>query len=104
VAIVRVFARGIGALVLLGLAVVALGVAFRVVVGMFTIGVFLLKVLLFGLLLSWLARVVFGWGRPQRTGGQLVGRPVVDVPAPTGRVRDKYEIAAEKELDKELGF
>ena len=89
----------IGFLVLIGALVVGmvlLGVAIK-------LSVLALKVLLFLMLLSWLARVVFGWRRPRRrTGSQLVGQPVVDVPAP--RAKDKYEVAAERELDKELGF
>jgi len=102
--VLRLFARGIGALVLLGLGLVALGMVFRLLVGVFFTGLFLLKVLLTVMLVTWLARAVFGWRRPRPAGNQLVGRPVVDVPAPSVRVRDKYEVAAEQELDKELGF
>ena len=58
---------------------------------------------LFGLLLFWMARMLFGWTGPRRHRTVLVGRPISDVPAP-GPTRDKYDVAAERELDRELGF
>ena len=69
--------------------------------GAITIGVFVLKLMLFALLLSWLARKVFGWTRPRSSRSVLVGPPVADIAAPR---RDKYDIAAERELDEELGL
>jgi hypothetical protein len=99
---------GAGAVLSIGLrtivGVVLALVAAAVVIGMLGViiplGILLLKVMLFGLLLLWLARKMFGWRSPSRER-QLVGLPVVDVAAPR---RDKYDIAAERELDEELGI
>ena len=105
-------ALGAGGMVLAGLPVilaivliaVAVAVLAALVAGAITFGVFALKVLLFLMLLSWLARVLMGWGQPSRSRTELKGDPVVDIPAPGLPVRDKYQVAAERELDKELGF
>ena len=69
--------------------------------GAIAFGVLVLKLMLFALLLSWLARKVFGWRRPRSDRSVLVGPPVADIAAPH---RDKYDIAAERELDEELGI
>ena len=67
---------GVLALIAIAAAVIFLGGAIKV-------GVFFLKILLFGLLLSWLARRVFGWRGPISRRGVLVGPPIADVPAPS---------------------
>lgn len=72
--------------------------------GAIALGVFVLKVLLFAMLLAWLARKVFGWTGPRSRRSVLVGPPVADIAAPSVPRRDKYDIAAERELDEELGI
>src|SRR3954468_10380986 len=81
-------------LVAIAAAIALLGVAIP-------LGILFLKAMLFGLLLLWLGRRIFGWRAPASRERQLVGLPVVDVAAPR---RDKYDIAAERELDEELGI
>jgi hypothetical protein len=83
------------------LILVAIAAAVILLAGAITVGVFVLKLMLFALLLSWLARRVFGWTRPRSSRSALVGPPVADIAAPR---RDKYDIAAERELDEELGL
>jgi hypothetical protein len=92
---------GLPAIVAAVLILVAIVAAIVLLSGAIKLGVFVLKVLLFALLLSWLARKVFGWTRPRSSGSALVGKPVADIAAPR---RDKYDIAAERELDEELGL
>ena len=82
------------------LILVAIAAAAILLGGAIALGVLVLKLMLFALLLSWLARKVFGWTRPHPSRS-LVGAPVVDIAAPH---RDKYDIAAERELDEELGI
>lgn len=104
----------VGAAALLGLGtpaivtgvliLIAIAAAAILISGAVTVGVFALKVLLFALLLSWLARRVFGWRRPSSSRIVLVGPPVADIAAPSAPHRDKYDIAAERELDEELGL
>jgi hypothetical protein len=83
------------------LILIAVAAAAILIGGAITFGVFVLKLMLFALLLSWLARKVFGWTRPRSSRSALVGPPVADIAAPR---RDKYDIAAERELDEELGI
>jgi hypothetical protein len=83
------------------LAVIAVAVAIAILGVAIPLGILFLKAMLFGLLLLWLARRLFGWRAPRAHETQLVGLPVVDVAAPR---RDKYDIAAERELDEELGL
>jgi hypothetical protein len=83
------------------LILVAIAAAAILLGGAIAIGVFVLKLMLFALLLSWLARKVFGWTRPRSSESVLAGAPVADIAAPR---RDKYDIAAERELDEELGI
>ena len=83
------------------LILIAIAAAAILIGGAITFGVFVLKLMLFALLLSWLARKVFGWTRPRSSQSALVGPPVADIAAPR---RDKYDIAAERELDEELGI
>jgi hypothetical protein len=92
----------IGLRTIIGVVVVliAAAVAITMLGVLIPLGVLFLKVMLFAMLLLWLARKVFGWRSPSREK-QLVGLPVVDVAAPR---RDKYDIAAERELDEELGI
>ena len=102
----RFMVRLTGRLVALGMmAVVALpvlilvaviGIALLILLG---IGVLVIKVAFFALLLTWMVRKVFSRGR--RPEPALVGAPIIDVAAPR---RDKYDIAAERELDEELGL
>jgi hypothetical protein len=100
---------GTGALLSIGLrtifavviGVIALAAAVAILGVAIPLGILLLKAMLFGLLLLWLARRVFGWRHAVPREKQLVGLPVVDVAAPR---RDKYDIAAERELEEELGI
>ena len=78
----------------------AIGALISVTVGLASFGVLLLKVALAAIVLSWLYRAVFG-GRKRNAESVLRGAPIAEVAAP---VRDKYDIAAEKELDRELGL
>jgi hypothetical protein len=88
--------------VVLGLAAVAAAIVFLGIA--IPLGILFLKVMLFGLLFFWLARKLFGWQGPRSHGRQLVGLPVAEVAAPSERRKDKYDIAAERELDEELGI
>jgi hypothetical protein len=92
------FTVGLPALIVALLVAIALGALISVTFGLVGFGILLLKVALVAIVLSWLFRKVFG--RPARNGPVLVGRPIAEVAAP----RDKYEIEAERELDKELGL
>ena len=94
---------GIPTVIVVVLALVAIGALFGLLGAGIGLGVFALKIFLFVMLLSWLARKVFGWPKPRSRGVELVGRPVADIAAPVGR-KDKYDIAAERELDEELGL
>jgi hypothetical protein len=112
--IVLAVAGVVGAAVLMagGLPLIVAAIAIAIAIaalallvgGFIKIGVFALKVMLFALLLSWLARVIFGRGRPRRQRMDLVGMRVADIPAPSIPLRDKYDVAAQKELDEEMGF
>ena len=85
-------------LVGLGIAI-ALGALISVLFGLMGFGIFLLKVAFVAILASWLFRVVTG--RRRRMEPVLVGPPIAEVSAPR---RDKYDIEAERELDRELGL
>jgi hypothetical protein len=85
---------------LVGLVVaIALGALISVTVGLVGFGVLLLKIAFVAIVLSWLMRKFFG--RERRHEPVLVGRPIAEYAAPR---RDKYEIEAERELDRELGL
>lgn len=93
------FTVGLPVLIVGILVAVALGALILVTVGLVGFGLFLLKVAFIAIILSWLFRKVIGATRkPERV---LVGAPVADIAAPA---RDKYDIEAEKELDRELGL
>jgi hypothetical protein len=92
---------GLPAVIAALLILVAIVAAAILLGGAIAVGVFVLKLMLFALLLSWLARKVFGWSRPRSDKSALVGPPVADIAAPH---RDKYDIAAERELNEELGI
>jgi membrane protein implicated in regulation of membrane protease activity len=93
-----------GLLAMLVLGILALVVAIVLLGMLLKVSIFAAKVILFGMLLLWLAKKLLGGSRrPRSRGVELVGRPVVDV-APPGPQRDKYDIAAERELDQELGL
>jgi hypothetical protein len=70
-----------------------------ITVGLASFGIFLLKVAFAAIIVSWLFRMVAG--RRRSNEPVLVGAPIAEVSAPR---RDKYEIEAERELDKELGL
>ena len=93
------FTIGLPALIIAVLVAIALGALISVTVGLVNLGVLLFKIALFAMIASWLFRKVFG--RPPRHEPMLVGPPVAEVSAPR---RDKYEIEAERELDRELGL
>jgi len=106
--VLRLVGLGVGALVLIPaaaiLALIALGVLGVLIGGAIAIGILVLKVMLVVLVLSWLARTAFGWSRPRSRKPILVGPPIAEVRAPLSPRRDKYDIAAERELDEELGL
>jgi hypothetical protein len=79
-------------------ALIALAVFAVVIVPVLAISILLIKLAIVGLLAAWLFRKIFG--RSRKHEPMLVGPPIMDVSA---RPRDKYEIAAQKELD-ELGL
>jgi hypothetical protein len=86
--------------VIVGLLVlIALGALISVTVGLVSFGVLLLKIAAVAIVASWLFRLVFGSRR--RTEPVLVGAPIAEISAPR---RDKYDVEAERELDRELGL
>ena len=91
------FTVGLPVLLVGVLVLAAIGALISVTVGLVSFGVLLLKVVFLAIVLSWLFRKLFG--RPSRPEPVLVGPPVVEIPR-----RDKYEVEAERELDKELGL
>jgi hypothetical protein len=93
------FTIGLPALIVALLVAIALGALISVTVGLVSLGVLLLKVVLVLMIASWLFRKIFG--RSARHEPVLVGAPIAEVSAPR---RDKYELEAEKELDRELGL
>ena len=93
------FTIGLPALIVAVLVAIALGALISVTVGLVGFGVLLLKVVLALMVVSWLFRKLFG--RSPRHEPVLVGAPIAEVSAPR---RDKYELEAEKELDRELGL
>lgn len=90
------FTIGLPALIVAVLVALAVGALISVTVGLVNLGVLLLKIALVAIAVSWLFRKMFG----RRPEPMLVGSPV----AVTMPLRDKYEIEAERELDKELGL
>lgn len=90
---------GLPALIVGLLVLIALGALISVTVGLVGFGVLLLKIALVAIVVSWLFRLFFG--RPRRHDPVLAGPPIAEVRAP---LRDKYEIEAERELDRDLGL
>lgn len=90
---------GLPALVVGLLVAVALGALISVTVGLVSFGMLLLKIALVAIVASWLFRLVFG--RRRKPEPVLVGPPIAEVSAPR---RDKYDVEAERELDRELGL
>jgi hypothetical protein len=90
---------GLPALIVGVLVAIALGALISVTVGLVGFGILLLKIAFVAILASWLFRVLFG--RRRKAEPALVGQPVAEVAAPR---RDKYEVEAERELDRELGL
>jgi hypothetical protein len=93
------FTVGLPVLLVALLVAVALGALISMTVGLVSFGILLLKIAFIAIVASWLFRKVFG--RSIRHEPVLVGPPIAEVSAPR---RDKYEIEAERELDKELGL
>jgi hypothetical protein len=93
------FTIGLPALIVAVLVAVAIGAVISTLFGLASFGILLLKLWLAFIVVSWLFRKVFG--RSRRHEPMLVGAPIAEVSAPR---RDKYEIEAERELDKELGL
>jgi hypothetical protein len=91
------FTAGLPVLIVGLLVAVALGALISVTFGLVSFGILLLKVAFVAIILSWLFRAVFGRRRRQTTNGP----PIAEVSAPR---RDKYDVEAERELDKELGL
>ena len=87
-------------MLLVGLLVaVAIGALVSVTFGLLNLAVLLLKIALVMAIGSWVFRKLFG--RSRRHGPVLVGPPIAEVSAPR---RDKYDVEAERELDRELGL
>ena len=93
------FTIGLPALIIAVLVAVTLGALLSVFFGLVNVGILLLKVVFVAMIASWLFRKVFG--RSPKQGPVLVGPPIAEVSAPR---RDKYEVEAERELDRELGL
>ena len=93
------FTVGLPALIVGLLVLIALGALVSVTIGLVSFGILLLKIALVAIVASWLLRKVFG--RPTRYDPVLAGPPIAEVRAP---LRDKYEIEAERELDRDLGL
>jgi hypothetical protein len=93
--IFRAIVGFIGLAVLAFVGLLALG-AFFTLVGF---AILMAKVALVVMIVSWLFRKMFGGSR--RHHPVLVGPPIAEVRAP---LRDKYEIEAERELDRDLGI
>ena len=93
------FTVGLPALIVGVLVLMALGALISVTVGLVGFGVLLLKIALVAIVVSWLFRKMFG--RQVRHDPVLAGPPIAEVRAP---LRDKYEIEAERELDRDLGL
>jgi hypothetical protein len=91
---------GLPALIVGLLVLIALGALISVTVGLVGFGVLLLKIALIAIVVSWLFRLFFG-RTPRRHDRVLAGPPIAEVRAP---LRDKYEIEAERELDRDLGL
>ena len=79
---------------LVGLAIVAF-----LFLGVLGIAVLLLKIAVVVFVLSWIYRAVTGRFRKRQP--VLIGAPIAEVAAPR---RDKYDLEAERELDRELGI
>ena len=94
------FTVGLPVLLVGLLVLIALGALISVTFGLVSFGWLLLKIALAAIVLSWLFRALFG--RPRRRQEPvLVGPPVAEVSAPR---RDKYDVEAERELDRDLGL
>jgi hypothetical protein len=93
------FTLGLPVVIVGLLVLIALGALISVTVGLVSFGVLLLKIAAVAIIASWLFRLVFG--RRRSSEPVLVGPPIAEVSAPR---RDKYEIEAERELDRELGL
>ena len=93
------FAIGLPVLIVGILIAIALAALVSITMGLASFGILLLKVAFAAIILSWLFRLVTG--RRRSSEPVLVGAPIAEVSAPR---RDKYEIEAERELDKELGL
>ena len=86
-------------MLLVGLVVAAILMAvISATLGLVGFGVLILKIALVAFVLSWLFRRLSG---RRKAGPVLVGAPVVDVQAPA---KDRYQVEAERELDRELGI
>jgi hypothetical protein len=90
---------GLPALIVAILVAVAIGALISVTLGLVAFGILLLKIAFVAIVISWLFRLFFG--RSRRAEPVLVGRPIAEYAAPR---RDKYEVEAERELDRELGL
>jgi hypothetical protein len=93
------FTVGLPALIVAVLVAIALGALISVTIGLASLAVLLLKIAFVAMVGSWLFRKLFG--RSHHHEPVLVGAPIADISAPR---RDKYDIEAERELDKELGL
>ena len=93
------FTIGLPALIIAVVVAVTLGALLSVFFGLVNVGILLLKIAFVAMVASWIFRKVFG--RSPKHEVALVGPPVAEVAAPR---RDKYEIEAERELDRELGL
>jgi hypothetical protein len=76
-------------------ALIALAIFAAIILPVLAIGIVLIKLAIVVLIGMWLFRKIFG--RSHKTEPVLVGPPVREVSMP---VRDKYDIAAQKELDE----
>src|SRR5688572_17047126 len=91
------FTVGLPVLLIGRLVSIALGALISLRLGVASLGTLMLKPAFVAILVSWLFRLAFP-RRAKAPGPVLVGRPIAEVAAP----RDRYEVEAERELDKEL--
>ena len=78
--------------------IIGLGALISVTLGLIGVAVLIAKIALAVMIVSWLFRKLFG-GRSAEP--VLVGAPVMDVHAP---IKDRYQVEAERELDRDLGL
>jgi hypothetical protein len=91
-----VFSVGLPVFIVGLILIIGLGALISATLGLIGFAVLIAKIALAVMIVSWLFRKLFG-GRPSEPA--LVGPPVRDVP-----LKDRYQVEAERELDRDLGL